>query len=87
MSKLEELKELQLQSQKVFDYFEEIAAIPHGSRNTKEISDYLVRFAKEHGLVCYQDEANNVVIVQEATAGYEDADAIIIQGHMDMVIS
>lgn len=85
MSKLEELKELQLQSQKVFDYFEEIAAIPHGSRNTKEISDYLVRFAKEHGLVCYQDEANNVVIVQEATAGYEDADAIIIQGHMDMV--
>lgn len=85
MSKLEELKELQLQSQKVFDYFEEIAAIPHGSRNTKEISDYLVRFAKEHGLVCYQDEANNVVIVQEATTGYEDADAIIIQGHMDMV--
>lgn len=85
MSKLEELKELQLQSQKVFDYFEEIAAIPHGSRNTKGISDYLVRFAKEHGLVCYQDEANNVVIVQEATAGYEDADAIIIQGHMDMV--
>lgn len=85
MSKLEELKELQLQSQKVFDYFEEIAAIPHGSRNTKGISDYLVRFAKEHGLVWYQDEANNVVIVQEATAGYEDADAIIIQGHMDMV--
>lgn len=85
MSKLEELKGLQLQSQKVFDYFEQIAAIPHGSRNTKEISDYLVNFAKEHGLVHYQDEANNVIIVQEATAGYEDADTIIIQGHMDMV--
>lgn len=85
MSKLEELKGLQLQSQKVFDYFEEIAAIPHGSRNTKEISDYLVNFAKEHGLVSYQDEANNVIIVQEATEGYEDAETIIIQGHMDMV--
>lgn len=85
MSKLEELKGLQLQSQKVFDYFEQIAAIPHGSRNTKKISDYLVNFAKEHGLVSYQDEANNVIIVQEATAGYEDADTIIIQGHMDMV--
>lgn len=85
MSKLEELKGLQLQSQKVFDYFEQIAAIPHGSRNTKRISDYLVNFAKEHGLVSYQDEANNVIIVQEATAGYEDADTIIIQGHMDMV--
>lgn len=85
MSKLEELKGLQLQSQKVFDYFEQIAAIPHGSRNTKRISDYLVNFAKEHDLVSYQDEANNVIIVQEATAGYEDADTIIIQGHMDMV--
>ncbi|MBP3488085.1 MAG: aminoacyl-histidine dipeptidase [Roseburia sp.] len=85
MSKLEELKGLQLQSQKVFDYFEQIAAIPHGSRNTKKISDYLVNFAKEHDLVSYQDEANNVIIVQEATAGYEDADTIIIQGHMDMV--
>lgn len=85
MSKLEELKGLQLQSQKVFDYFEELAAIPHGSGNTKEISDYLVRFAKEHGLVYYQDAANNVVIVEEASAGYEDADTIIIQGHMDMV--
>ena len=31
----------------VFHYFEEICAIPHGSRNTKKISDYLVDFAKE----------------------------------------
>ena len=30
----------------VFHYFEEICAIPHGSRNTKKISDYLVDFAK-----------------------------------------
>ena len=29
----------------VFGYFEEICAIPHGSRNTKRISDYLVNFA------------------------------------------
>ena len=34
---------------KVFYYFEEICGIPHGSGNTKEISDYLVNFAKEHG--------------------------------------
>lgn len=85
MSKLEALKNLNLTSQKVFDYFEEICAIPHGSRDTKRISDYLVSFAKEHGLVFYQDEANNVVIIQEASAGYEDAEPVIIQGHMDMV--
>ena len=85
MSSLKEIQALQLQSEKVFDYFEEICAIPHGSRNTKAISDYLVAFAKKHDLTWYQDESNNVVIVQEATAGYEQADTIILQGHMDMV--
>lgn len=75
----------ELYPQRVFYYFEQIAAIPHGSRNTKAISDFLVDFAKEHNLVWYQDENNNVVIVKEASAGYEAAEPIIIQGHMDMV--
>ena len=34
---------------RVFHYFEEICKIPHGSGNTKQISDYLVNFAKDHG--------------------------------------
>lgn len=71
--------------QRVFYYFEKLAAIPHGSRNTKAISDYLVDFAKEQGLTWYQDELNNVVIIKEAAAGYESAEPVIIQGHMDMV--
>ena len=74
-----------LYPERVFYYFEQIAAIPHGSRNTKAISDYLVQFAKDHALKWYQDEANNVVLVKEASKGYEDAPAIILQGHMDMV--
>ena len=71
--------------QKVFYYFEEICKIPHGSRNTKQISDYLVSFAKEHGFDYAQDELNNVVIYKPATAGYENAPTVILQGHMDMV--
>lgn len=74
-----------LQPERVFYHFEEIAKIPHGSGNTKQISDYLVAFAKEHNLEHYQDEINNVIIIKEATEGYENADAVIIQGHMDMV--
>ena len=74
-----------LYPERVFYYFKQIAAIPHGSGNTKAISDYLVKFAKEHALTWYQDEANNVVLVKEASKGYEKAPAIIIQGHMDMV--
>lgn len=85
MSKLAEIKSMNLESQKVFDYFEQISAIPHGSRNTKQISDYLAAFAKAHNLEYYQDEANNIVIIAGATAGYEQAEPVIIQGHMDMV--
>ena len=74
-----------LEPKKVFHYFEEICSIPHGSRNTKQISDYLVDFAKVHGLTYYQDELNNVIIIKEASKGYENAEPVIIQGHMDMV--
>lgn len=74
-----------LEPSSVFHFFEEICAIPHGSRNTKPISDYLVKFAQERGLKCRQDESNNVVIFKDGTAGYEDHAPVIIQGHMDMV--
>ncbi len=69
----------------VFDYFEQICAIPHGSRNTKMISDYLVSFAKEHGLEYIQDEANNVILFADGTCGMEDHLPVMLQGHMDMV--
>lgn len=74
-----------LEPESVFRYFEEICAIPHGSRNTKAISDYLVFFAKAHGLRCRQDESNNVVIFAPGTCGLEDHESVILQGHMDMV--
>ena len=69
----------------VFAYFEEICAIPHGSGNTKAISDYLVSFAKTHEIRYIQDELNNVILFQEGTCGYEDHSPVILQGHMDMV--
>lgn len=74
-----------LEPESVFRYFEEICAIPHGSRNTKFISDYLVSFAKAHGLRYRQDESNNVVIFAPGTCGLEDHESVILQGHMDMV--
>lgn len=69
----------------VFGYFEKICSIPHGSRNTKAISDYLVSFAKEHDLAYIQDADNNVILFQEGTCGMEDHAPVILQGHMDMV--
>ena len=74
-----------LQPAQALHYFEELCAIPHGSRDTKRISDYCVRFAKEHGLRYVQDEHNNVVIYKDGTPGYEDHPTVILQGHLDMV--
>ena len=69
----------------VFKYFEQICAIPHGSGNTKAISDFLVAFAKDHDLDYRQDGLNKVIIFQEGTCGMEDHAPVILQGHMDMV--
>ena len=74
-----------LEPKRVFYYFEELSKIPHGSQNTKKISDRIVEFAKEHDLKYIQDESNNVIIIKEASKGYENADAVILQGHIDMV--
>ena len=72
-------------TKKVFYFFEEISKIPHGSYNTKKISDYLANFAKERGLEYVQDELNNVLIYGPASAGYENSEPVLLQGHMDMV--
>ncbi len=74
-----------LKPEKVFEYFEKLCAVPHGSGNTKRISDLCVGFAKELGLRYRQEPCNNVIIWKDASAGYETAEPIILQGHIDMV--
>lgn len=75
----------QLEPKKVYYYFEQICNIPHGSGNLDGISSYLASFAKDRGLFHIRDASNNVIIIKEATAGYESVEPIILQGHMDMV--
>jgi len=74
-----------IEPKNVFKFFEDICSIPHGSGNTKKISDYLVSFAKEKGLEYYQDKLDNVIIIKEASQGYENSEALIMQAHIDMV--
>ncbi len=66
-------------------YFNEIAKIPHGSKNEKQISDYIVSFAKSKGFRYLQDDFWNVVIYKEPSEGYENSAPLLIQAHMDMV--
>ena len=74
-----------LQPSSVFSYFERLCSVPHGSGNTKQISDLCVSMAKELGLKYRQEPCNNVIIWKDGSAGYENAEPIILQGHMDMV--
>lgn len=74
-----------LKPERVFYYFEKICSIPHGSGNTKQISDFCVNFANKTGLECYQDKINNIIIKKPAAKGYENKNTVIIQGHLDMV--
>ena len=74
-----------LKPERVFAYFEKLCSVSHGSGNTKIISDMCVGFAKEMGLRYRQEPCNNVIIWKDASAGYENAAPIILQGHIDMV--
>ena len=74
-----------LQPERVFYYFEEITKIPHGSGDMSAIASFCVEFAKKHNLKYYHDEENNVVIYKDGTNGLENAEPIILQGHLDMV--
>lgn len=82
---MEAVKLVGLEPANVFACFEKLCSIPHGSHNTKFISDYLVSFCKENDLKYIQDSLNNVLFFIPATCGYDDHAPVIIQGHMDMV--
>ena len=75
----------ELEPKCVFEYFEKLCAVPHGSGNVKQISDLCAGFAERLGLPYRQDEAGNLIIWKAGTPGYEEAPPVILQGHMDMV--
>lgn len=75
----------EIEPREVMRYFEALCDLPHGSRNTKLISDYCAVFARVRGLNCRQDKSNNIIITKPASAGYENHPAVILQGHLDMV--
>ena len=69
----------------VLKYFEDISKIPRASKEEKQISDYLLNFAKTLNLEVVQDENLNIYMRKKATPGYENGKTVILQGHMDMV--
>ncbi len=72
-------------TQKVLNLFEQISAIPRGTKREAELRGWLCNWADRQHLPWSVDEAGNLVIRVPATAGFENAPIIVLQGHMDMV--
>ena len=74
-----------LMPKRVFEIFEELASIPHGSGNTKKLAEFCVTFAKNLGLSCVMDTVGNVVIYKAGSCGREQEEPVVLQAHLDMV--
>lgn len=69
----------------VWELFDAITQVPRPSKKEGRIIEYLVGFAKEHGLEYKKDAIGNVVMRKPATAGFEAHPTVVLQAHMDMV--
>lgn len=74
-----------LEPRKLWGYFEEICRIPRPSKKEDRMIAYLLDFAAKEGLEAHRDEAGNVLIRKCASRGMENAPAVVLQSHMDMV--
>ena len=77
--------DLDAETRKVLDLFEEISQVPRCSDSEGAISAWLVAWGKAHGFQVGTDLGDNVFIRVPASRGYETAPGIILQTHMDMV--
>lgn len=66
-------------------YFEEISAIPRGSRNEKAVAEYVKKFAEDRGLWVQMDDIYNLIIKKPGSKGCEDLPPVLLQGHLDIV--
>ena len=71
--------------EKVFNIFEDICAIPHGSGNEMGVAKYIVDFAQKRGIAADVDALGNVFLTKPAKSGFEHLDTVLLQGHTDMV--
>ncbi|KIO78494.1 hypothetical protein TH53_03585 [Pedobacter lusitanus] len=74
-----------LEPKSVWYFFEEISAIPRGSRKEQKIAAYIIAFAAERNLFCKTDAIGNVLICKEGQGKNKHREKVALQGHLDMV--
>ena len=74
-----------LNPQLVWKHFYALTQIPRPSGHEEASAQYVMDFAKEHGLEAFRDEVGNVIVRKPATSGMENRKGVVLQGHLDMV--
>ena len=69
----------------LWNYFYELTQIPRQSKHEGAIIEYMKKFGESLGLETIVDNVGNVIIRKPATAGMENKQGMVLQGHLDMV--
>lgn len=69
----------------LWQWFDQICAIPHPSYHEEALATYIIDWAKKQSLFVERDEVGNILIRKPATQGMENHQAISLQAHLDMV--
>lgn len=75
----------ELEPKLLWKHFFQLTQIPRPSNHEEQIQKFVYNFGKELGLETMKDEAGNIIIRKPATAGMENRQGVILQGHLDMV--
>lgn len=65
--------------------FDALTQVPRPSGHLEKVQQFLLDFAKAHGIEAFKDAAQNIVMRKPATPGMENRKTTILQAHMDMV--
>ncbi len=80
------MSELQhLQPQLLWQWFDQICAIPHPSFHENALAEHIIQWAKSKNFFAERDEVGNVLIRKPATEGMEECEPVALQAHLDMV--
>ncbi|PJG82514.1 aminoacyl-histidine dipeptidase [Caviibacterium pharyngocola] len=75
----------QLQPQLLWQWFDQICAIPHPSYHEEKLAEFILQWAKNKGFFAERDETGNILIRKPASVGMENRKSVVLQAHLDMV--
>ncbi len=74
-----------LQPSAVWKHFATLCAIPRMSRHEERLRAHIRSWAADRGLPARVDAAGNLIITKPGSPGFEEAPALALQAHLDMV--